>query len=79
MLFWLGAILVFASCLFFVAKGALRTFSFLAFFLGMGIFYFGPGAKAMEWMDKGRRACLTKWKRICEKRKARLEKMNKTE
>ena len=48
LLFCLGAAGIFAACLFFVAKGALRAFSFLAFFLGFTIFYLGPGAKAMD-------------------------------
>ena len=79
LLFCLGAAGIFAACLFFVAKGALRAFSFLAFFLGFTIFYLGPGAKAMQWIERGRKACLAKWNRICEKRKARVEKKTKTE
>ena len=79
LLFCLGADGIFAACLFFVAKGALRAFSFFAFFLGFTIFYLGPGAKAMQWIERGRKACLAKWKRICEKHKARVEKKTKTE
>ncbi len=79
LLFCLGAAGIFAACLFFVAEGALRAFSFFSFFLGFLIFYLGPGAKAMQWIERGRKACLAKWKRICEKRKARVEKKTKTE
>lgn len=79
LLFWLGAGAVFAGCLFFVADGALRAFSFFGFFTGFAIFYLGPGAKTVQWIERGKRSMRAKWKKHREKRKARVEKKTKTE
>ena len=74
LLFWLGAIGLFFCCLFFVAEGALRAFSFFGFFVGFTVFYIGPGAKTMQWIEGLKKWGKNKWKQRREKHKARVEK-----